>query len=457
MHKSLDIFYQIPCLTESSTKLSGTAIQKKWFRAADKRIMGQYLQKFVSYNQTSFDFLGVNPFLVGNDQHVEIGFQSSHYIGAIPLRSSDTGKQIGDFMVVPRFMGKNMFEEYVDIINLLGSDIQIDFLNSLPLASGKNFRPPLYLEAVKFIHALEKLVKIPWRKFTNKEIVKDEPLGQVNWNKYIKNEYKVENKLKYPVTQNLLTELHYEYAQIRYVFDICAESLSANTTPIKIKSGVRSKLDFISSKMKFHKPLKTSEIQTHHSDNQLIKECKAIANRVLKHQLVDSIAWRVDFNEVFEKFVQHIFKEYAKESGSQLFTNFKFRSNKSNSFSWELKQLEPDAILKKDTIDVFIDAKYKAHLFNKYDQSEKLKEEHRRDLHQILAYNSFSTSLVKYGFLCYPANDVECKYINYHNSLNNTQNKIFILGIPLSKSVIPRVKEVLIKELNQIFGHVQSI
>lgn len=456
MHKSLDIFYQIPCLTESSTKLTGTAIQKKWFRVADKRIMGQYLQKFVSYNQKSFDFLGVKPFIVGNDQHVEIGFQSSHYIGAIPLRSSDTGKQIGDFLVVPRFMGKSIFEEYVDIINLLGTDLKIDFLDSLPLASGKNFRPPLYLEAVKFIHALEKLVKIPWRKFTNKEIVKDEPLGQVNWNKYIQNEYKVENKLKYPVRQNLLTELHSEYAQIRYVFDICSESLSANTTPIKIKSAVRSKLDFINSKMKFHKPQKTSEIQIHHADSMVIKECKAIANRILKHQLVDSIAWRVDFNEVFEKFVQHIFKEYAKESGGQIFTNFKFRSNKSKSFSWELKQLEPDAILKKDTIDVFIDAKYKSHLYNKYDQSEKLKEEHRKDLHQILAYNSFSNGLVKYGFLCYPANDVECKHIDYHNSLNDTQNKIFILGIPLSKSIIPRVKEVLMKEFDRIFDHLQS-
>jgi hypothetical protein len=69
MNKPLDIFSEIPCLTEKSTLLNGLALQKKWFKSADKRIIGQYLQKFIEYNSTLFGFLGVQPIIVGTDQN----------------------------------------------------------------------------------------------------------------------------------------------------------------------------------------------------------------------------------------------------------------------------------------------------------------------------------------------------------------------------------------------------
>src|SRR5690606_7901170 len=111
-----------------------------------------------------------------------------------PLRASDTGKQIGDFVVMPRFTGRDRFEDYIEILNLLGTEISPEVIDSLPLVSGKNFRPPLYLEAVKFIKSLEMLTLRPWRKFDNVEKVSHQPAGQVNWKKYINNEFKVENR-----------------------------------------------------------------------------------------------------------------------------------------------------------------------------------------------------------------------------------------------------------------------
>lgn len=454
MAKTLNIFLKMPCLTERSKPLSGSAIQKKWFKAADKRIMGQYLQKFVTYNKDCFDFIGVLPYIYGTEQNIEIGFQSSQFIGSIPLRGADTGKQIGDFIVTPRFIRKNLFEEYTEIINLLGEDIQIEFLDSLTLTSGQNFRPPLYLEAVKFIKQLENLVKVPWRKFGNEEVIKNAPLGQVNWNKYIQNEYKAENKLKFPVKKNILTEYHKEYAQIKYVFDLCKENIMASTTPIKVRLALRSKIEFISSKLYRHDAIKTDAIKIHNSDSVLITQCKMLANNILNYQFTDSLGWRVDFNQVFEKFVQYIFKEYAKEAGAQLYTNFQFKVSKSNTTSWQLKQLEPDAILQKENIDIFIDAKYKSHLFNKYDQSEKLKDEHRKDLHQILAYNSFNKSPTKHGFLCYPSKEIEFKELTYTNPLNGTENKIMILGIPLNISSVNETKKVLQKHLSTLLNAV---
>ena len=72
MSKALDVFCEVPCLTEQSRQLSGIALQKKWFKSADKRIIGQYLQKFIDYNSSQFKFIGVQPFIIGSDQNTSV-------------------------------------------------------------------------------------------------------------------------------------------------------------------------------------------------------------------------------------------------------------------------------------------------------------------------------------------------------------------------------------------------
>lgn len=450
MSKPLDIFCEIPCLTEKSILLSGFALQKKWFTKADKRYLGQCLQKFIDYNSNNFIFLGVQPFIIGTDQNTSLAFRTSEFIGTIPLRASDTGKQIGDFVVMPRFTGRDRFEDYIEILNLLGTEISPQVIDSLPLASGKNYRPPLYLEALKFIDSLEELIKTSWRKFDNIKKITSQPTGQVNWNKYINEESKIENRLKFPIRKNILSEFHKEYSEIRYVFDLCKLELLSSNTPQRIKSSIRTKLAFIDKKLYLHKPISTNNIVIKSADTLKVKNCKNQANRILNFNFTDSTAWRVDFSDVFEKFVQYIFKEISKETGGHLFSNYKFHSKTSNRYSWELKHIEPDSIYQKDKLIIFIDAKYKSNLYNKFDKSENLKDEHRHDLHQIMAYSSFSKTDIKYGFLCYPSDKVEIKKISYKNNINQSTNNIFIFGIPLKKEHIFDVKKILISELNKI-------
>ncbi len=450
MSKSIDVFCEIHCLTEQSKQLSGIALQKKWFKSADKRIIGQYLQKFIDYNSSLFKFMAVQPIVIGTDQNTSLAFRSSVFIGTIPLRASDTGKQIGDFVVMPRFTGRDRFEEYIEILNLLGTEINPEVIESLPLASGNNFRPPLYLEAVNFITALEILTQRPWCKFDNFEKTSSQPTGQINWSKYINDSYKIENSLRFPVRKNILNEFHSDYKKVRYVFDICKNELLSKNTPLRIKNIIRPKINFLEEKLYHHKPRVTSNITVRYSDSPSVKTCKELANKILNFNFVNSTAWRVDFSDVFEKFAQHIFKEVAKETGGKLFSNFKFHSRTSKQYSWELKHVEPDAIYQKDNFLVFIDAKYKSNLYNKFDNSELLKDNYRHDLHQIMAYSSFSKTDIKFGFLCYPSEHQEIKSVKYKNSINEVINTVFVLGIPLKKDSINDTKRLLIRELNDI-------
>lgn len=450
--KTTDVFAEIACLTEISSIKKWREIQKKWHgpKGKDKFSAPEQSQKFLSINKDVFEFLGVKPRIINTDQNTSIAFRTSSFIGAIPLRASDTGKQIGDFVVMPRFTGRDRFEDYIEILNLLGTEISPEVIDSLPLASGKNFRPPLYLEAVKFIAALEVLISKLWRKFNNVEKISSQPSGQINWNKYTNNEYKIENRLKFPTRKNILSEFHNEYSEVRYVFDLCKNELLSSNTPQRIKNIIRPRLNFIEEKLYHHKPSVTNNISISSSDSPVIKICKEQANKILNFNLVDSTAWRVDFSDVFEKFVQHIFKEVANETGGKLFANFKFQSKTSKHYSWELKHIEPDAIYKKDKFLVFIDAKYKSNLYNKFGNSETLKDDHRRDLHQIMAYSSFSKTNLKYGFLCYPSNELEIKTITYKNGINEVTNTVSIMGIPLKKESINAAKRLLGEELNEI-------
>lgn len=450
MMNRMDVFCEIPCLTEQSKLFGGISLQKKWFKSADKRIIGQYLQKFIAYNTANFNFLGIHASVEGTDQNSALRFRTTEFIGVIPLRAPDTGKQIGDFIVSPRFSTNTRFEDYVEILNLLENEISPQVIDSLPLVSGNNFKPPLYLEAVKFVSALEALLKTHWRKFDVVERYTSQPIGQINWNKYAEQSYKVENRTKFPSRKNILSEFHSEYAQIRYVFGICYRELMSANTPQRIKNTLRNRLHFIEEKLYFHFPKPTKKIKINSFDNPKVKTSKQLANKILAYNFVESTAWRVDFSDVFEKFVQHIFKEVAKEIGGKLLSNYKFRANSSSYFSWELKHVEPDAIFQKEDILIFVDAKYKANLYNKFSPSEKLKEEHRRDLHQVMAYSSFSDTTVKYGALCYPSQRLEFKETVFKNGINSTENRIFLFGIPLKKDSIVSAKELLATTIDKI-------
>jgi hypothetical protein len=145
MKRDSDVFLEVPCLTEITAPMSGASVLKQWFKGADPRHTTHYLQKFNTYNSNLFRFLGIEPSIVGTDSSASLCFRTSCFVGSIPLRSPSTGKQIGDFVVIPRFVGRDHFGEYIEILDLLGSEISPEFADSMPLASGRIFRPPLYL------------------------------------------------------------------------------------------------------------------------------------------------------------------------------------------------------------------------------------------------------------------------------------------------------------------------
>ena len=71
-------------------------------------------------------------------------------------------------------------------------------------------------------------------------------------------------------------------------------------------------------------------------------------------------------------------------------------------------------------------------------------------MHQILAYSAFSKTNNKFGILCYPSDKLEIKRTIFKNGINEIDNVILILGIPLKREIINDSKRLLIQELYDI-------
>ena len=98
----------------------------------------------------------------------------------------------------------------------------------------------------------------------------------------------------------------------------------------------------------------------------------------------------------------------------------------------------------KNNLDIVIDAKYKSHLFNLKSITKELKEEHRKDIHQLLAYTAFTKNKNKVGILCYPYSEEYISELDYVFQFSNTKSKILLLGIPLNKSKLNDLKKFII-------------
>ncbi len=451
MNYQENIFLEIPCLTEKSQSISGLFLTKKWFNNADRRYLAEHLQKFIDYNMDNFDFLEVAPKIEGSGKKVSLSFRSDRFIGAIPLRSPETGKQIGDFVVKPRYTSTtDPFSEYVEIVNLLENEILPEFKHSTPLLSQKNMRPPLYLEAIKFINIFEKAIKTKWNKFQTTKRIYKYPKSQVDWKGYIEKECDPEKRLLFPCYDNILSEFHNEFFELKYVYNIAKREITSFKTPLNIKYQYREVLTYLDNALYEFPEKQTNDLKIHISDPVLIKRLKDQGNKILKRNFEEITSWRIDYSLLFEKYVQFMFKQVSLEIGATQLNNYKIRRSSHFSPLWSLNYLEPDIILIKNNLDIVIDAKYKSHLFNLKSTTEELKEEHRKDVHQLLAYTAFTKNKNKVGILCYPYSKQYISELDYIFPFSNTKSKIVLLGIPLNKSKFSDLKKDIITYLSEI-------
>jgi hypothetical protein len=404
----------------------------------DKRYPSELFQKFIRYNKVGFEFLKLNVV----EENGKLNIISNEFVGAIPIYSPIDGKPMGDLIITPRFSdSKNAFEQIIELLPQIESTIKPDFLDTHLLSSGVNANPPLYYEATIFIDLFEKSIKSKWQKFQSKDIIFASPLSSTKWDKYAYLSTDPYKSLNYPARVNILTYDHREWQQILNVYDIAVKEVISTSTPSRIKIQYRDKLNRLNSLTAGINRIKKSHLSIKAADPILIKRLKKQGNIILNSSYSEAKAWRIDFNEFFERYCQYIFETLAKEIGGKTYSNLSYNAHFTKTRPiWSLSKLEPDILFVKDGHMFSIDSKYKAHMFNIYSNSSTLKETHRSDLHQLLAYNSFDQNKNKIGFLVYPSQEINSIKTKYTNRFNNLTNTVFFYGLPIGKKHLNQIK-----------------
>ena len=153
----------------------------------DKRYPEQAIQKFITLNQKTFNFLQLNAYLQEQKGETGISLVSDKYIGSAPLRSPANGKHFADIELLPRFK-----EQVADIVHLLQETIEPEYTDA-ELLDNNPMMAPLYLDCLHYLNAFDKAINYTWNRFDTTRINEDIPSSSTNWKRYAEHLYDPHN------------------------------------------------------------------------------------------------------------------------------------------------------------------------------------------------------------------------------------------------------------------------
>lgn len=420
--------------TLDTFSFSFTELNKEW--GCDRRYGVDALQRFLFINQRALDYLDVRAEIevVGNEPYLKL--TTSQFAGSVPMMSPKDGKPCGDMCIGGRFG-----EDISELLSVVGDSLLPEYNDVLPPLSSSMLEPPLYFECCNFIDKFLEVEKARWHKFDVVDRIERIPTSGTRWDVYALNSYDPTKVFSYPNRSNKLNHLHKEFCQMLSVLQICFAELKKPQTPLRSRIAYSTKTERLKAK---YDGLESKELPmefiNHTSDPLAVKDAKRIANIILQNKRTNKRAWRIDYSEFFERYVQTIFSEVAKSSAAKSMSNAHYTVTGQRPL-WALHYLEPDLILQKEDTQYVLDAKYKSHMFNVNDTSDELKDTFRHDLHQILAYCSFNTMTTKKAMIVYPFTEFAYRVMHITSPHTQADAKVYLVGIPMKKSMIEEVKE----------------
>ena len=403
----------------------------------DKRTPEISLNRLIYNNKQSFDFLGITPHIVQDGYKFSLQLETSGIAGVAPFFSYH-GIAISDINVAGRF-GENI----EPILSLIEGSLRPEYSENLQITTDCKLHQPIFMECCKYIDKYVEAQRYKWQKFSNVIKTERQPRGSTLWS-----EYALRTAIN-PIESNLFTNKcniistdHPEWQQLGKVLHIAMDKLSSYQAPTKLRVAYSQKIERLRQMVVNDGIKSVPEIHLRPSDPKVISELKQLAINILRSNTAVRMAWRIDYAEFFERYVQYIFSNVARLKGADCHCNTHFSVSGAYRPRWSLAYLEPDIVLQKDGVQCVIDAKYKSHLLNINDFSNELKETFRHDLHQVLAYTSFSTQPTKCAMLVYPsADEIITHKLNIYSSLQHAQADIWLIGIPIDYKKIKEIKK----------------
>ena len=382
------------------------------------RSWNPHAASFVAANRPSLSALEIEAQLVPSADEINLRLKPGGIVGAVPLRSPDTHKIAAGLVVKPRFD----WQDIGLLLHRIGWSAHPKILE-MPLVPGSAREVPPWVLAGPILKRLGQLVREIRKGFRMHEEVRQSPRGQILWDRYIREQMAIGAFHRLPCRFPELGPDLLLQGYLRWGVETVHMSLSPFTTSDVIARGLAHEADSILGLLEHVR----AQVPDRRAFQQMLLGA-GLPTEVFRQGLqalgwlvderglagaaeLDGLAWAMPMHQLFERWVEHIVRQWAHGFGGQVKSAFCGETTVPIQWSrrsrTSMGSLIPDLVVRHGEDVYIIDAKYKGH-FEELDDhrwaelAEELRNEHRHDLHQVLAYASLFEAKRIVAVLAYP-------------------------------------------------------
>jgi hypothetical protein len=447
-------------------QLGAYRLPLKSIRGAEKSRQSDYIaNNFLNANASSFEALDIVPLINYGRDNVYIELRTNGIIGAVPLFSSETRKIDGGIIVEPKF-GWNDIGPLLSSIGWSASPQLLSF----PMIPGSAREVPPWVLAGPMVERISILLKSINRGFSLVTETRETPRGRILWQEYASKSMVSGHFNHIPCVFPDLNENNKLRSYIRWGLERIKTSILKASAGDTTSFSLLVRIEYLLNLVKDVPSIipNQSSLDTLAKTNTLISQSFMLGIQALswireerglagQHEQ-DGLSWKIKMSDLFERWVEAVARLWASKFGGAVNTS---RQDTSRvSIHWQhpgqksLSSLIPDVVIETHDTAYIIDAKYKK-LYEELDDqkwrelSKDLQEEHRHDLHQVLAYASLFNKPRIVSVLVYPLTDVTYTDLSRSSRLldramipNANRNlELAIFGLPLSLNQFRGMKD----------------
>lgn len=428
-------------------------------------------EQFITQNRSLMSVLDVHVERDYDGNDVRLVIHAGSAVGAIPLISPTSARPDYGLVVQPRFPWAGIGPMLAE----MGWRVSPTPLR-LPLLRRSERRVPVWVLSFMILIRLKALLDSLDRRFELTSETRRAPRGRVHWAEYATKSLPSANFLSIPCTFPDLRDDRLLKGAVRHSVE---RQLGALGTQKEHGAFVHRLIEFGQQLLRrvqsvpvyvpssrilgawLQRPLRTE---------QFINGLQAIEWTVEERGLaglsdLEGIPWTMRMDQFFEAWVETAFRIVAQRTGGQIRAGRKRETthpvNWEPSYLGSQKSLVPDLMLVWDSATLIVDAKYKRHWEELQQRSwsrleEDLREEHRNDLLQVLAYANLARTSKVIACLAYPCSPESWGSLRERGRLTHRADltvgsrslQLWLTALPMATAV-ERIAAPLVDELRQ--------
>jgi hypothetical protein len=378
---------------------------------------GRFAESFIQFNEHSLAELDVQVELVPGALEPAIRLVPGARAGAVPLRSAQTGSVVAGLVVKPRFGWSGVGT----VMSETGWAATPNFLD-LPLVPGSARQVPPWVLAGPVLFRLQSLLASITHGYSLREEVRASPRGSILWPRYVSDSVARGAWHRLPCRYPDLSSDPILRGFVRWA----VERVRSQLLKIGQNEIVAAELVVVANRLldvlvdvQPKKP-RLEELDragtTRVQETAIRSGLQAIGWILDERGLgggceMDGLAWQLPLERLWERYVEaKVRDEVVREGGDMSVGRLGqtvFPLHWSTNTARSMTHLIPDIVVRRGKSIRIVDAKYKAH-FADLDEhtwmqmSTTIRDTHRADVHQVLAYASLYDAEDVTATLVYP-------------------------------------------------------